>query len=414
MTDESRKHAPDEGDPLSATAMFLRALDAKPNRSDAAVSKPEPIAPSKAEGTRDAASSPLPPRSGGPGEFTQIFSKSSPASHPAGSPGPEPPRTAHLPSVEPGKAGLGSTAAQSPGEFTRIFVKDAGTTPKPVSKTSEEKHPDVVPVRPKGFSTPGASDAVSAETSFSQIFRPVGKGPTAPAPADPPLISPLRSQPQSPSTPVEPAGSRFPHGHIGPEKNDSSITGLIESLSSPPQQPSTSRLPEASPYRAEPLPQSKPAARPSAPQADPGGVTQFIRKLTDQPPAPPIASAPVPPPVHTPVSEPGEFTRIISRPAVDPALAASAASVPPASSAAAPPARLAIPTVPVPHIAVPAVPAVPAAVIPTAPKPAIPAAPIPLAAPKSKLESMVPILLVVNTFLLLVLLVIVIFLAKAR
>jgi hypothetical protein len=42
--------------------------------------------------------------------------------------------------------------------------------------------------------------------------------------------------------------------------------------------------------------------------------------------------------------------------------------------------------------------------------PALPA----LAAPKGKLEAMVPILLVVNTFLLIVLLVVVIFAMKAK
>jgi len=41
-------------------------------------------------------------------------------------------------------------------------------------------------------------------------------------------------------------------------------------------------------------------------------------------------------------------------------------------------------------------------------------APPALAAPKSKLEAMVPILLVINTFLLLVLLIVVIFLIKTR
>jgi hypothetical protein len=49
------------------------------------------------------------------------------------------------------------------------------------------------------------------------------------------------------------------------------------------------------------------------------------------------------------------------------------------------------------------------------PKPALPALAAPaIAAPKSKLEEMVPILLVVNTFLLIVLIVLVAFALKAR
>ena len=51
--------------------------------------------------------------------------------------------------------------------------------------------------------------------------------------------------------------------------------------------------------------------------------------------------------------------------------------------------------------------------MPAIPKPALPPMPA-LAPPKSKLEAMVPILLVINTFLLLILLVVVIFLIKAR
>lgn len=51
--------------------------------------------------------------------------------------------------------------------------------------------------------------------------------------------------------------------------------------------------------------------------------------------------------------------------------------------------------------------------MPAVPKPAPPAL-APMASPKSKLEAMVPILLVINTFLLVLLLVVVIFLIKAR
>jgi hypothetical protein len=76
-----------------------------------------------------------------------------------------------------------------------------------------------------------------------------------------------------------------------------------------------------------------------------------------------------------------------------------------------------------PHLAVPAAPAIappampaPKAVAPPKvelPKIAPPPAPA-FAAPKSKLEAMVPILLVINTFLLVVLLVVVIFALKAK
>jgi len=54
--------------------------------------------------------------------------------------------------------------------------------------------------------------------------------------------------------------------------------------------------------------------------------------------------------------------------------------------------------------------------VPKVPTPHLPPVPAPpaLAAPKGKLEALVPTLLVVNTFLLVVILVVMIFLIKAR
>jgi hypothetical protein len=123
-----------------------------------------------------------------------------------------------------------------------------------------------------------------------------------------------------------------------------------------------------------------------------------------------------------PATGPGEFTRMISREEVNAARAGEPAPPSPAFAAAplpklqpppmAAPRMPAAPALPPVQVAPPPAPAIPVAAVPIPPKPPVPAAPPP--APKGKLEAMVPILLLINTFLLMVLLVVVVFLIKTR
>jgi hypothetical protein len=288
----------------------------------------------------------------------------------------------------------------------------------------------------KGFSTPGVSDSASAEGSFTQFFK---AAPSTPAAASTPFAPVQSYRPPPPPPPQETPWQHEPEFAAPTKPADStpsqSVTGLMSALSSPGGPSSGPRQPEVAPYRPEPMPSYTPAPPQEPSSIDSGSVTKLIQRLSqvqrEAPPEPrmPIASeAPKTANVNAPLGEPGEFTRMISGDTVKAALGGAAVPAQPAPAAAAPPPAA------MPHLAVPAV-APPTIAPPTitpptvtgggvhAPKveppkiappkitpPALPA----LAAPKSKLEGMVPILLVVNTFLLVVLLVVVIFALKAK
>lgn len=419
MTDDSKpgQNRPDETDPLSATAMFLRALDQQSNAKPAepAAAKSEAGIPAERMGASSIGSHP----GGSRGEFTEIFGKPlQPSSEPSFSMGSAP--TQQPPQAEPVRPAE-AASPQAPGEFTRIFVKDATPSAKPAARNIEER-PEAVPspqARPKGFSSPGVSDAASGETGFTQIFKPVLGAKPAGSPAQP-------GQPFVPSPRPEAARSDVQFGRPGdapPAKPDQSITSLIESLSSP-SAASGPRAPEPAPYRPDPLVSHQPVAKPApASEFESGGVTRFIQRLSDAPAQP--AQTPPSPPIRAQNAGPGEFTRVISAmssPAVStpPAPAPTPAEAPAPGISFARPVAPPLPQNPV-HAAMPAAPA-PAAPAPpvfTAPPvaaprlPAAPAAPTG-AAPKGKLEALVPMLLVVNTFLLVIILVVMIFLIKGK
>jgi hypothetical protein len=446
---------PEEADPLSATAMFLKSFDLEP---EGAKKPPDPFFSQPAApgpggpgnlGTDRPASvgAPFQPAAfpaqpaADPGEFTQLFT---------GLGSPQTPARSAVPPVEPPpqvatavvKSPLQAQPEQSGGDVTRLFVPGAtpaSNTPPPKSPENTSRHATPPPPPPssrsKGFSSPGVSDSASPDGSFTQFFStsPAGQparpaapvqsfAQPAPQPSTPPPADiawkddPFFNPPAKPSSPDTPAPS---------------ITSMLSSLASPGTPPSGSRQPDPAPYRPEPAPSYAPA-KPAPPASDPGGVTQLLRRLDDLPTsqaaaAPPAASAP------PPSQGPGEFTRVISAfgrplagapPAPPPARPAAPGASPFAPPPFAPPAPP-----PMPAMKPPSFPAVappppapapspgPAAFaapsIPPLPKPAPPPLPA-LAPPKSKLEAMVPVLLVINTFLLVLLLVVVIFLIKAK
>jgi len=424
MTDDLKKNR-DDADPLSATAMFLRALDQESgSKQSGPASKPEPVAPGLNE-KRDPG-----PIAGQPavsaGEFTKIFGTSAPsqsASEPASAA-----RTPETPRLAPGAPGI-----QGPGEFTRIFVKDAPLSARPVSKNADElqESSPFSPLRPKGFSTPGASDAAQGETGFTQIFKPAARPAPGAGNAGDPIVSPLRPEPLRESTPAGAIDGRGLPGEVDRPKQNPSITSLIESLSASASPAGSQRIAEPAPYRSDsPAFQQAPVPPSKSPQFDAGGVTSFIQRLSDPPEPKAPASSPV---VHVPSSEPGEYTQIISAPSrtietvpapTPPSPAPSPAPTPAPEIAFArppvPPAPQVAVQVPIPqaHMPMPAAhpAAVPAMAAPKIPAPQLPAVPAPpaAAAPKGKLEALVPMLLVVNAFLLVAILVVLIFLIKGR
>jgi hypothetical protein len=427
----------EQADPLSATGMFLRAFDLETEGakkpSDPFPPAPAPAAPPRSSSygsdlpafgdapTRPVAP-PAQPSGAGPGEFTQMFNALGPKP-PAATPPPAremPPQSVAQAAKSPSPAP--ADAAQ--GEFTRVFASGMTPANTPPAKTIQEPRPAppaANPSRAKGFSSPGTSDSASAG-SFTQFFN------STPSAAPPRSSAPVpSSMPPSPSNPPPAPDMSWKDDPIfkpapkpsSTDQSSPSVTGILSSLASPGGSP-TSRQPEPAAYRPDPLASYAPP-KPAEPSAsEPGGVTRLIKRLEQQQaaPPPPPPSAPAPPPAS---SGPGEFTRMMKGLGSNPAASAPPAAPPPQAASPAfptftpppftPPAPPPMPAAAPPHAAAPSPPVFAAPVLPPVPKP--PAIALP-PAPKSKLEAMVPILLVINTFLLLLLLMVVIFLIKSR
>jgi hypothetical protein len=380
MTENGKKPGADgsgQSDPLSATGMFLNAFRTQPDQPAEPEERDQWFAPEDKGGAKlggpwgqplNAPSVPPAPAKPSlgegkpvPGEFTQMFQKLDFAPAPAVHPAPEARLSPEIP-------------RQEPGDFTRMFVRATASMPqRPMPPVSDQAAfaPPAVP-RLKGFSTPGVSDSASAEGSFTQLFQTPAPAPRSPNPEPPPGKDAM-----------EAAG----------------VTQLFRALT-PENEPQANRFGEPSP---------QPAARVAS---QPESVTMLIQRLTEDLQSS-AASTPLPAmdPEPARLAEPGEFTRIMSggsvKAAVDPG---TSAQKPPAPA----PALFAIPAAPLapaPAIAAPAIPAPPKLQAP--PIPAPPAAPS-ANPPQSKLQQMMPMLLVLNAFLLVVLIVLVVFLLKTR
>ena len=228
--------------------------------------------------------------------------------------------------------------------------------------------------RMKGFSSPGASDSASAEGSFTQLFR------TAPPVAARP---PLPAQPSS--SPPEVEKREWPPAYdpgtsskqAAPAKESPGVTDLFRALSA-------TDGPQAvqSAERSLSFSNTRPGGPPAPPPTTPGdSFTLLIQRLTENTSPPPVLETRQIAPAAAAPSGLGEYTRIISRDEI------KAASVAPVQQVAAE-AKVQAPVVEPPK-----------------------AAPTPAAAPpaKNKLQELVPILLVLNAFLLVIVIVLVIF-----
>jgi hypothetical protein len=297
---------------------------------------------------------PSEPKPGTPGEFTQLFGVQNPVV-----PAPPPP-----PAAAPQQ-----TSKPSSEEATRIFVRQAAppADPPPVRMVAMPASPSSSnPPRMKGFSSPGASDSASADGSFTQLFRAV-----QPSPPTQPPIQPLPVQASS----LSPAEEKTEWPTSAPKSPGA--TELFRALSGSEGSPvdRSVRRPDI-------------FSGPGPAQTAPGSVTMWIQKLSEDigPASPPQAFEPQPlaaMPEPVPLSGQGEYTRIISGDAVR---AVTAVPSPPV---------LAAPKVQAPAIE-------PKAAGPKLSPPAV-------SPPRSKLQEMMPILLVLNAFLLVVLILMVIF-----
>jgi hypothetical protein len=414
---------PEEPQNLSATAMFLRGFDSSPgttsadNAPGAAHTTPPSQAP--VEQRVDLQLEPRDSAASAPGEFTGLFQT-------AGSPRTSPSSGADAAKPTPPIAAGSSASPSVPGEFTRIFVSThTPSTSAPASRLDESPLPAAtepgVGSRSKGFSSPGLSDSASGEGGFTQFFKSASEQLAAP-------VKPSAFTPPQTSSPIE--TQPIPSGRQ--ELSGPSVTSLLSSLSSATSSHTPSTRPEPEPYRPAPAPSwHNPIARSGEPQVEAGGVTQLIQKLAHEPataPLPPTTPAPAAPPV---ASGPGDFTRMISTlgasgasPSAPSGSAPAAAQPAPAPQAPAlPPVQIPVKlAVQVPPVQAPTPPAGAApAAAPKAPQIAVPAPPVPklapappLAVPKGKFDAIVPLLLIVNTFLLLAILLVLLFQARGH
>ena len=346
-----------QNDPLSATGMFLDAFHWQSDPSPGQA--PESLAPPATAKAATNEASPV-----AQGEFTQLFGALNPATPqpPAAAPAPRPSATPQ------------ETPKQASGDVTRIFVPQAAplTDPPVRAIPSPAPPPPAHPPRMKGYSAPGASDSASAEGSFTELFRRV-----TPSPAPLPRIQPLAAQASSPPPAVE--KTEWPNSTA----KSLGATDLFRALST-----NEGSQADRNVSRPEPYSNSIPAS------PAPGSVTMWIQKLSEEVQASSTEQVFEPSPLTaTPApgtfAGQGEYTRIISGDAVKASMAVPA---PPVS---------AIPKVQAPAIEPPKV------VAPKLAPPALAAPAIP--APRTKMQEMLPILLVLNAFLLVVLILVVIF-----
>ena len=295
--------------------------------------------------------------SSGPGEFTKIFQGIKPANVPPAASAPTP--------KQPPPAG--------PGAFTRMFSNQSASSSVREDPLNSLKAigPQESSLKFTGGAPADAEPALPAQGGFTQLLRALNQESPQKA-AEPPIFQ---------ASPAPPAAAPSAGG----------FTQLLKALSAEP-----ASAPEAAPsMSANSIPSSSPAS-----------------------PAPPIAAGPVAPPVLPPSpaapharTGPGEFTRIISGSALRDLQSGSGVPVPPtapapaAQSAWTPPSMPVASPIPAPppaqHFAPPAFAFSP----PSAPPPAV-AVPAP---PQTTLQKYLPLILVLNVFLMLAIVLILVF-----
>lgn len=365
------------------------------NPSAAASGAREPGAFTQMFQSMNAPQAPLRPPSApgapGPGEFTRVFSSmnaeppADPATEPEVAPAPPPPSASGpgdfsrmfqtLNSGSPARESappatqIEKPQSAAPGAFTQSFF---GTAP-PARQPDSFRPLPPEPAQESGFSftqasPPSPEPSLPAQGGFTQLLQALNRETAAKAPESilppPPISSPA------------PAAGGF--------------TQLLRSLSEQPASLS------ASPAMAPPAPQPPVAPIPALP---------VVPSFTAQAVAPPVLPR-TPAPQPTP-SGPGEFTRVISGSALrdlqaSPAATPAPAAAPPARPGWAPPPMppppAAAPPAPAPHFAPPAFAFQP----PAAPAP-------PPAPPPGILQKYLPLILIVNVFLMLAIVLILIF-----
>ncbi len=371
---------------------------------EAASMPPQPVTPAAP------ASPPVAAPAQAPGAFTQMFQTLSPPKPTAETPAPPP--------VQP--APVASAAPPQPaavGGFTQMF-----------QALSSAKEPAPVSAQPAPAFEPSPAPK-SGPGSFTQMFSQIGG---QNAPQEDPLASLQQQPPPSAnfqfSTPA-PQSSRSPFGNTPVPAPTPSAQGGFTQLFQALGKEETAPAKEPPPL----MPLAPAAAAPGPPAA--GGFTQLLRTLNTGPAPQPTQAAPPPlaPVPAAPISSsgPGEFTRIISgsmlRGAQGQNVTPGPPVMPPAGQAgggqpafqmpqapAFPKIHTAPPPMPSPMSQMHAggggsAPQMPHFQPPAFQFPQPPPAAAPQPPPPGKLQQYLPLILIVNVFVLIVVILIVVF-----
>lgn len=297
--------------------------------------------------------------------------------------------------------------AAAAGGFTQIF--------QALSESTRESVPSVVP------EPPAAPASQSGTGSFTQIFQQLNAQPQPQSDS----FAFLKQEP-APQTPANFYGTNpAPQEPVVPAQGG--FTQLFQALGK-------ENAPSREPGPFAPLPPQPPSATPPAA----GGFTQLLQTLNAGSASPQTTPTPViapqTPPLPSPMpasSGPGEFTRIISGSMLREAqtqegtTASSSPVMPPTASPGSGQAAFQIPKIPqamqpqfphMPQVSMHggggAAPQMPHFQPSAFPFPQPPAAPVPQPPAPGKLQQYLPLLLVLNIFVLLIVVLIVVFVLR--
>jgi hypothetical protein len=331
------------------------------------------------------------------------------------------------------------TPAAGPGAFTQMFQSLA-----PARETVQPAPAPVVPqaasVSPTPAAGPGLSGSGSSSLSssgpgaftqvFSQLSSERGQGGGFEAQPDP--FASLNQEPPRQQEPPRPGATPFTQSSVRPEAVNPAQGGFTQLFQSLNQEPPHATGPEPT-LAPSPAPVAPPVQNPAS-----GGFTQLLRTLSSEPAqAQPFPQAMPQQAASAPMasSGPGEFTRVISNSAFRDSMGTAPASgplvLPPQQAApgaagagfpgvSLPPAPKFpqmphAPTMPAAHAAVPPQPPAfqpPVFAFPPPQQPA--AAPPAQPAPQSKLQQYLPLILILNVFVLLVIVLILFFVLRHK
>jgi len=186
-------------DPLSATEMFLRAMQTTPDAArtlePSSLEPTPPAQPEVSDPAPAASAAPVPPAQPvaagpAPGEFTQFMRQLTVPEPPPGQPiptaQPDAPVPAPTASAAPVPPAQPVAAGPAPGEFTQIFrpLKVPEPPPGQPIPTAQPEASDPAPTASAAPVPPAQPVAAApAPGEFTQIFRPLKVPEAAPAPA---------------------------------------------------------------------------------------------------------------------------------------------------------------------------------------------------------------------------------------